>query len=410
MKIAFIVNHFPALSETFILNQITGLIDRGHEVDIFADCPGDVKKMHPDVEKYRLLDRTSYIGVSGNRLIKLLKVLQSSPRNLFKHPLVLLKSLNFRQYGHSATSLNLLYAAVRLLERQTVYDIIHGHFGPNGLNGVFFRDLGLLQGKLVTTFYGYDISEFVRTYGEQIYNPLFEHGEMICLLSNHMKLQLIKLGCNEGKLKIHPLGVNPDKFLFIPRQRPSDGIFKVVTTARLVEKKGIEYSIKAVANLVKTGMRIEYIVVGDGSLRENLQQLVQQLDVQDNIHLLGWKQQMEVIEILKTAHIFVLHSVTSQKGDQEGTPTVLMEAMAMGLPVVSTYHSGIPEVVEDGISGFLVPERDVEALTEKLGDLIEHPERWADMGRAGRSFIEEHYHIDKLNDRLVELYQSLIQQ
>lgn len=170
----------------------------------------------------------------------------------------------------------------------------------------------------------------------------------------------------------------------------------------------MEYGIRAVAKLASVNQNIEYNVVGDGPLREDLQRLIQELNAGDVVKLLGWKQQQEIVEILNDADILLAPSVTSKDGDQEGTPVVLMEAMAMGLPVVSTKHSGIPELVENGVSGFLVPERDVDTLVEKLGYLIEHPELWSGMGRAGRAYIEEHYNIDKLNDRLVNIYQHLL--
>jgi colanic acid/amylovoran biosynthesis glycosyltransferase len=181
-----------------------------------------------------------------------------------------------------------------------------------------------------------------------------------------------------------------------------------VTIARLVEKKGVEYGIRAVAKLVRAKLSIEYHVIGDGPLREDLRQLIQELDANDTVKLLGWKQQQEVVEILNNAHIMLAPSVTSQDGDQEGIPVSLMEAMARGLPIVSTQHSGIPELIENGVSGFLVPEQDVDALAEKLGYLIEHPEVWPEMGRAGRVYVEKHYDINKLNNQLVEIYQKLL--
>ena len=104
----------------------------------------------------------------------------------------------------------------------------------------------------------------------------------------------------------------------------------------------------------------------------------------------------------------MLSSVTDSEGDQEGQGLVLQEAQAMGLPVVSTLHNGIPESVLDGQSAFLVPERDVEALAEKLSYLIEHPEVWPGMGQAGRTYVEEYFDLHKLNDQLVEIYQQLL--
>jgi colanic acid/amylovoran biosynthesis glycosyltransferase len=204
------------------------------------------------------------------------------------------------------------------------------------------------------------------------------------------------------------MGVDCNKFSFTLRYPSHDGKIRIVTIARLVEKKGVEYAIRAVAKLGKANENIEYNILGDGPLSGNLQQLIQELGVASKVKLLGWKQQHEVVEILNNSHIMLAPSVTSKNGDQEGIPVVLMEAMAMGIPVVSTLHSGIPELVQDKITGFLVPERDVETLAERLRYLIEHPEIWAEMGQAGRKFVEENYEINKLNNRLIKLYQELL--
>ena len=123
---------------------------------------------------------------------------------------------------------------------------------------------------------------------------------------------------------------------------------------------------------------------------------------------MGFKTHDELQQLYADAHIFILSSVTSADGDKEGQGLVLQEAQAMGLPVLSTLHNGIPDGVLDGESGFLVPERDVDALAQKLNYLIEHPELWSEMGKAGRAFVEENFNIDKLNDRLVEIFQSLL--
>ena len=130
--------------------------------------------------------------------------------------------------------------------------------------------------------------------------------------------------------------------------------------------------------------------------------------MENHIHLAGPLPSAEIKELMNKAHIFLLASVTASDGDQEGIPVSLKEAMATGLPVISTRHSGIPELVQDGISGLLVPERDVDALAEKCEYLIQHPQRCMEMGRAGRKFVEENFEISKLNQGLVELYtQSL---
>ncbi|MBE9129028.1 MULTISPECIES: glycosyltransferase [unclassified Coleofasciculus] len=408
MRIAFVVWSFPALSETFILNQITGLIDRGHEVNIYARDSGNSSKVHPNVEKYRLLDRTYYYGeIPKNRRLRLLKGVGLLWSNFYKNPLVLLRSLNVYKYGQSAFSLRLLYAIIPFLGRKP-YDIIHCQFGELGLNCMLFRSIGLSQAKLVTSFRGYDISEYVKRSGDEVYNQLFELGDFFLPNCDYFKHLLLKLGCDEGKLAVLRSGIDCDRFTFTPRYPPCEGSIRIVTISRLAEKKGIEYGIRAIARLAKANRNIKYDIVGDGLLRKKLQQLIQELDVNDAIKLLGWKQQPEVIEILNRSHIFLSPNVTAKDGNQDGPPNVLKEAIAMGLPVLSTKVGAISEVVKDGISGFLVPERDIEALTEKLENLLDCPENWSEMGSAGRSYIEAHYDINELNEQLLEIYDKVL--
>jgi len=145
-------------------------------------------------------------------------------------------------------------------------------------------------------------------------------------------------------------------------------------------------------------------VVGEGALRGELERLIGELGVGAHVRLLGWRSHDEVIRLCGSAHLMVAPSVTAANGDQEGIPNAVKEAMALGLPVVATRHSGIPELVEDGVSGLLVPERDVDALADRLAYLIDHGDAWATMARAGRAVVEADFDIEKLNDSLERLY------
>lgn len=408
MRIAFIVGYFPALSETFILSQITGLVDRGHEVDIYAKAPRNELKLHPDVDKYKLLKSTYYqLRMPRNLILRLLQGLRLVFSNYSKDSACLLRSLNVFKYGKQALSLSLLYLVIPFLRKQP-YDIVHCHFGPNGLKGMLLRDIGTLQGKLITTFHGYDVSSYPDQYGADIYKQLFQKGDLYTVNTSFTATKATALGCPKDKIVKLPVGLDPFKYPFQPRSIYLGEQIKIITVARLVEKKGIEYSIKALAKVVEKYPNLEYQIVGDGRLRESLEVLIRELNLLDKVKLLGWMTQDEVRQLYSNAHIFILSSVTASDGDQEGQGLVLQEAQAMGLPVLSTLHNGIPDGVLNGESGFLVPERDVDALAEKLGYLIEHPEIWPEMGRAGRAYIEEHYDVNKLNDQLVEIYQRLM--
>lgn len=407
MRIAIIVNNFPVLSETFILNQITGLINRGHEVHIYGFPPNNASKIHPDVETYNLLKHTYYPpSLPKNHLRRIVKGLGLIISNLNK-ALVILRSLNFFRYGKRAVSLRLLYSIIPFLKAEP-YDIIHCQFGIQGNNGMIYRKLGAIQGKLITCFRGYDISWYIQHYGEDVYNELFLKGDFFLTNCEFFRKRAIQLGCAQNKIIVHGSGIDCSRFKFKVRKVEPDSKIRVATTGRLVEKKGIEYAIRAVAQVLKNHANLEYNIIGDGELKAHFQQLIEELDVADKITLVGWKNQQEIIEILDRTHIFIAPSITAKNGNQDAPVNTLKEAMAMGLPVIGTFHGGIPELVKDGISGFLVPERDADAIAEKLNYFIEHPEIWERMGKAGRAYVEANYDTNKLNDELVEIYRQVL--
>ncbi|NJN08685.1 MAG: colanic acid biosynthesis glycosyltransferase WcaL [Richelia sp. RM1_1_1] len=414
MKIAFIVDKFPVLSETFVINQITGLIERGHEVHIYGRQTDD-SKLHPDVEKYKLIEHTRYLPeISKNYLWRLLNVIYLLTKNFSQAPLVLLRSLNIFKYGKRAASLRLFYSTLPFLNAPE-YDIIHCQFGrqavckfgPYTYEGIVLRDIGAVKGKLLTTFRGYDISWYLHQYGEKVYDELFQKGDFFYTNCEFFRQRAIQLGCDEKKIIVHGSGIDCSRFRFQARYPDDSGLIRIATTGRLIEKKGIEYAIRAIAEVVKVYPNVEFNIIGDGELKEHFAQIIQELNIADKVHLKGWRNQKEIISILDENHIFVAPSVTASDGNQDAPVNTLKEAMAMGLPVIGTLHGGIPELIEDGISGFLVPERDASAIADKLIYLIEHPEIWQQMGLSGRKKVEMHYDINKLNSELVEIYQLI---
>jgi colanic acid/amylovoran biosynthesis glycosyltransferase len=407
MKIAFMVSQFPILSETFILNQIIGLLDRGHEVDIYANERGNWSKIHPSIEQYNLLERTYYLQkIPENLLLQIVKGMRLLLIIGSKNPFLVLKALNIFKYGSQALSFGLLYTIIPSLDKS--YNIIHCQFGTQSYRGMLFRKINAPQAKLITTFRGYDISGFVQKKGTYIYNKLFKKGDFFLANCEFFRQKAIQLGCDEQKIVVHRSGLDCSRFIFKPRYLSAGDRIRIATTGRLVEKKGIEYVIRAVAKQSKITPNLEYNIIGDGELKAELQQLIDELGVGQIVRLLGWKNEREIVEILDKTHIFIAPSITAKDGNQDAPINVLKEAMAIGLPVISTYHGGIPELVEDGVSGFLVPERDADAIAEKLNYIIEHPEQWETMGKAGRDRVETYYNLDKLNDELVQIYERVL--
>lgn len=406
LKIAVFASVFPALSETFVLNQITGLIDLGHDVTIFSSrsWPDPVKR--PDLEIYRLSERCNYLEMPDDLWVRWLKALWYLGRHAFRHFQVLLRSLNGFRYGGDARSLLLLYWAVRLLDNDR-FDVIHCHFGRQGQLVAILRELGIIQGKLVTTFHGYDMSVIPRR-DPGTYRHLFTHGDLFLTVSTVWKERLLELGCDPLRIVVHRMGANLVRFDYRPRYREPGRLPRILTVGRMVEKKGIEYGLRAMAEVLKRYGPVHYSIAGDGPLRPQLEDLASELNLRGYVTFHGWQNRDGVVSLMEANDILLAPSVTAQNGDQEGIPVTIMEAMATGMPVISTSHSGIPELVEDGVSGLLVREGDSDGLMKVLLALLREPGRWEEMGRAGRAKVEREHDIMILNAQLAQHFLKLV--
>lgn len=406
MKIAFILGVFPSLSETFILNQVIGLLDAGHQVDIFAFHRPKMGKVQTEVSVYGLLDRTTYIDIPTSRPERLVKAAVQAAVNILKNPLEVIRAIDVRKYGRGF-SVNMLYMLKPFLEKGP-YDIIHCHFGTVGRAGAQLKQLGI-NGKLVVTFHGKDISQVPAQEGAAVYQNLFEHTDLIMPVSDFWKQKLILMGANPDLIQVHRMGIDLQHFSYKPRVVDQTGEIRLLTVGRLVEKKGIIYALEAVAILQRRhpDWKICYTIIGEGPQGAEIKETVTALGLQKQVMMPGAGTQKEVHKHVLDAHLFLLPSITDKCGDQEGIPVSLMEAMATGMPILSTVHTGIPELVQNGVSGFLVAERDVQALAEKLEYLIQNPRLWPVMGSAGRIRVTELHDIRKLNQQLMAAYAGL---
>jgi colanic acid/amylovoran biosynthesis glycosyltransferase len=434
LRIACFVGCFPVVSETFILRQITGLLELGHEVDIYADAraePG--APVQPEVEQYRLLERTTFMDMppevapwelpvwplagktwlpgAENPIPNWRRVAQAFPKLLscaVLHPRLTRQVLSRAEFGHQAGSLSALHRLAKLRSASHSYDVLHAHFGPIGNSFRFMRELW--RAPMVVSFHGYDFTTVPQQQGQGIYKKLFATADRVTVNSDYMAQTLQPLGCPPGKIRKLFYGIDPQKYPFRPRTLTDNEPVRIMTIGRLVEKKGIEYSIRAVAQVAQKHRQLRYDVIGDGPLRRQLQQLAREQSLDGIVQFHGALEGKAVGALLDQAHLFVLASVTARDGDQEGTPVSLLEAQASGLPVVSTHHSGIPEIVLDGESGLLAPERDVSALADRLNYLVEHPELWPVFGRRGRDNVETHFISAKCIGKLVDIYLEMAEE
>ena len=401
MNFVFVVDAFPTVSETFILNQITGLIDLGHEIVIFSAARPYDRDFHEDIRKYDLLKKTYYINDrDSGKLSRLFWGLLLILRYGYRNPKVVLNALNFFKYGKESLSLNYLYKAMLFLAVGKI-DIILAHFGPNGNFAAVMKELGI-EGKLVTMFHGYDIRRGIDQ-GGTIYKQLFKYGECYLSISDYNRRHLLDFGAPEDKIIDHPVGIDLLRFPFHVRGAPVNGTFKILTVSRLVKEKGLSLALEAIQKLTHEYSlgRIEYYILGDGPEAQKLREEAEQRGIKDRVYFLGSQTQEAVVRVLLESHLLILPS------EAEALPVVLMEAQATGMPVIATNVGSVRQVLIDGQSGYMVPSKDVQAMCDKIEHLIRHPQLWEPMGRAGRRHIEENYDIKKLNLRLAELCKKL---
>jgi len=290
------------------------------------------------------------------------------------------------------------------LIKEKGYDIIQCHYGTNGILGARLKKFGI-KGKLITMFHGYDIRIAQENNGK-IYDELFRFGDCFLSISDYSHNNLICFGAPKQKIIYHPVGIDLNKFIFkwSVTSKPFTPPVKILTVARLTEEKGLQYGIQAISRLLKKTPEIDlkYHIVGDGPLKASLEKQVEEAALNNNVLFLGGMNQKDVIQEMQKAHIFLLPSI------EEVLPVVLMEAMAVGLPAISTNVGSVSQIVKNNKSGFVVEKKDVNAIADKLLFLIERPELWRAMGSTGRKNIEEHYNINALNDKLVSIYKNLI--
>lgn len=361
LKILMVTRTFPSPVQIYVLNQVIGLLDLGHDVYILADQAYD-----NDLQW-------------SNHAI---------PQKIAQYELD--KRTYYKKIPHDIKD----------------FDIVYCQFGQLGLKFLELKKDKTIKTKLVTCFRGSDASSLLRK-DPHIYDALFASGDCFVPVCQHFARRLIAAGCPTEKIYVNHSAIDCDIFTYKERLWPEDNIVHIITVARLSTKKGHDYAIKAIAKLYKNYPNIRYTIIGSGKKEKELQQLVTKLQLNDIVTFAGLISHDLIHIALHNAHIFLLPSFTTKSGLQEGIPNALMEAMATGLPVITTYHAGIPELVHNLESGFIVPEKKVNALYRRLKNLIQHQELWKDIGQAARMQVEREHNMHIQNKKLHNLFQQL---
>ena len=226
--------------------------------------------------------------------------------------------------------------------------------------------------------------------------------------SGSLQRAVVELGCDQDKIDIVRTGIPLDEFPFREREFPANGGWRFVQASRLIEKKGLATALHAFTAFLAHYPRARLTIAGEGPMLRELKELTRKLKIDDRVALPGFVAPAKLREIYYASHIFLHPSETGSDGNQEGIPNSMLEAMATGLPVFATDHGGIPEAIENGVSGILVPERDHEALSHALLEAVQDRHLLERLARNGANAVAEKFDQRKQIRRLEEIYLGMI--
>lgn len=393
LKINLIVNSFPTASETFLFNLVTGLEQRGMDVTVIAGVPSGYTSLYKD----RLREW------SGK--IKYLK--GSSLKHIFYYGGILLRhfplfSKLLAQFGWRKA---IYHAGVFKTLTDNKPDIIH--FAFSGIAVQYLPIIHELNKKARTVVSCRGTGEKVKP----IVDPdrslklalLFQSIQRVHCVSDDMLNTVTQYGLDKQKAFINRPAIQTEKFRFSKRKKPdvSDS-YSIVTTGRLSYEKGYMFALLALKRLEGKGIKFEYHILGDGPDRGQLQYLIHELGLQRKVYLHGKVSTAIVQKLLDKAHIFLLPSI------YEGISNAALEAMAMGVPLITTNAGGMEEVVQNGVNGSVIPRLDQLSITNALLHVMENYDHAVIMAERAYQTIQENHRIEKQIEVFVKEYHSLI--
>ena len=380
MKILMYSHSFGGPTTTFIYNEIQYLSLKGH--DVFYLCN---EYHYNQIEDYCTVIN---IPFKDNKIWKKIKWI------LWKKDLYLTEKNNlFRKE---------LISLLKKIEP----DIIHCHFAYEGIR--LFQNLPKKNSyPIIFHVHGYGGSQMLKkkSYISEI-DKILKHP--LCwtiIVSDSIKERFKSFGFELSRSKRINYGIDLKKFKYEIDNNKNDK-FTFLQVSSLAEKKGHIYSIKAFRKFldkVKNPSDYKFIFTGYNSNYKSIKKLIEDLDLSENIQVFGFLSSIEVIEMLYNANVFLHHSITAVNGDEEGIPNSIMEAMAMKLPILTTYHAGIPELVQHGVNGLLSSEKDVDNLSNQMLEII----YWKKLEK-NRLKIKEQFNYQIHNELLLDFYKKII--
>jgi len=407
MRVAILTGQFPKFSEAWLLDQAGAALEAGVDLVVVGEPPPERPIPHEqEARRLGLLDRAVYMPPLSCRLpVRVGRgVLRTLAGAATRGPRRLL-ALDVSRWGNPALT-GQIESAARAFERVGRVDLVHTHHGGNAVLGAALRRMGVLRAPLLATFHGSDILDPRTVARHRGYRSVWDSVDRITTNSNALRHAVEALGAPPDRIESLPVGIRTADIEFRSAP-PPDGAIRCVTVGRLIRLKGVDAAIDAMAHLDDLQPPVELHVVGDGEERPALERRAQERGVSDRVVFHGWMTREEVLRTLRESHLLVQPSRPMLSGQVEAQGVAPLEAQAIGLPVIVSDSGGLPETVDPGSSGLIVPPDDPGALAAAIRQIAETPERWGRMGEAGRRWVEQRFDAQALGTRLVAIYERL---
>ncbi|MFY8350754.1 glycosyltransferase [Pseudoalteromonas sp. SSM20] len=400
MKVAYLMSRYPKITETFILNEVMAIADNGIDVTLYPLQKEKASVVHPSA--LALMDKVTFTPFISFKIVAaLLKV-------FFAQPITFLKTL-FNVIRYNLVCSNFLLGAVAFFPKavylSTLFkkkgiEHIHAHFAnhPAMVAYVIYQLSGI---GYSFTAHGSDLHK-----RQQMLKEKFDAAEFAVMISKYNEDFFYQHTKIEKSHKLHIVRCGVDTESFRPKSEKQEKVIKILCVASLREVKGHRYLIDACSLLKKRGISFRLTLIGDGPMRDNIESQIESLKLNEHVTLLGSQPQEVIQKNLAENDIFTLTSFQTSSGNREGIPVVIMEAMACGLPIVASNVSGIPELVEDGVSGLLCETQNPQSIADKLLELCNDDAKRRGMGIQGRKIVLEEFDLQKNANKLAKLFEK----
>lgn len=294
------------------------------------------------------------------------------------------------------------FQVVRAALARVRADLVHVYFGHTGVH--LLPLLRAWDKPSVVSFHGADVMPRDDMQYMAALRGLFDTVPLVLARSQSLADRLEAMGCPREKIRINRTGIPLEKYPLLERSVPADGAWRLVQACRLIAKKGIPTALRAFARFRERWPRARFAIAGEGPMEQEIRALIGELGLCGSVELTGFLSEKKLSALFAESHAFVHPSQLTRDQNQEGVPNAMLEAMATGLPVLATFHGGIPEAVTDGETGWLVAERNHDALAAAMLRMADAPERWQAMGRAASASVRVDFEQGAQIERLESYY------